>query len=130
MKIVSKKVEAERPCCFYPVKFFELHTLGLLYTFRIQPRAQENNQIHTQTHRQIPLSPLPLFLLKHALPHILLASFTVWIFILFIEEGSALAQKTKGKRESRTAYHDTNCNLFKEKLYSSLLGAICHHTPS
>lgn len=57
------------------------------------------SRARTHTHRQILLSPSSPFslLLKCTLPHILSASLTVWILLLFIEEGFALAQKTKGE---------------------------------
>lgn len=65
---------------YYPlsVNLFELPTRAALYTFR--------ESSHTCTHRRC-----------YKLPPSLFPSFTVWIFLLLIEEGFALVQQTKGK---------------------------------
>ncbi len=86
---------------FSPCQAFELHTPGLLYTFR--DSAEWDNK-HRHTNPAKPPLSLPLFplFLDWTLLHLLSASFTVWIFLLFIEEGFALAQKIKGKTDVST----------------------------
>lgn len=76
------------PCRAFPAR---LSSIVILLSAQTQ-------QAHT-VHTQIPLR----FPHLGFLPHILSTSPTVWLFLLFIEEGFALAQKTKGETDTLVA---------------------------
>lgn len=61
----------------------------------LSAQTQQAHTVHTQI--------LLRFLHLGFLPHLLLTSPTVWMFLLFIEEGFALAQKTKGETDMLAA---------------------------
>lgn len=79
--------------------FWTPHPWPVIYIQGFSRVHWDNKHRHTNPTK---LSFFALFL-DCALLHVLLPSFTVWIFLLFIEEGFALAQKTKGKIDIFTA---------------------------
>lgn len=90
-----------------------------LSTFLNSPPCTFRESSHTCTRTNAAISCLPLFFL----PHTMLASFTVWIFLLLIEEGFALVQQTKGKSD---AFTDT-WRVLRIQPCSCLSGISCHH---
>lgn len=102
---------------FSPCQAFELHSADLLNILYIQVFSGVHWD-NKHRHRNPAKLLFPLFL-DWTFPLTLSASFTVWVFILFIEEGFALAQKTKGTVRLMHSLHSTDrwTTLNQDTLY-------------